>query len=140
MDDKFYVPFETAQRLKEAGYPQEVDYAGCVYTLPQGGFYPQLDIDLARRRSEGEPIAAPTYYEALDWFESKGLYIDYGIYSCYNNATKEHKMTYIVHVSIYVPQLHGSKVWYQTKTYDTKEEALNEAILAAIDLLNKQQQ
>lgn len=118
MDNKFYVPQETAEKLKEAGYPVE---------------------QIAHSLLEPWQDAPITYHEAVDWLESKGLYIDYGTYSCYNNVTKEHKMTYIAHVSIYVPHLHGSKDWYQTKTYDSREEALDEAILAAIDILKQKQ-
>lgn len=138
MNDKFYVPFETAKRLKEVGYPQEVDYAGCVYTLPRGGFYSQLDIDLARRRSEGEPIAAPAYCELIDWFESKGLYINYNVFPWHNKD--EHGVYYIAYISTYSTQKWCVNDRYQTHSYPTLAEALDEVIIAAIKLLNKQQQ
>lgn len=75
MKDKFYVPFQIAEMLKDKGYPQDFAHNDALYTLPEGGFYWALDVDLARRRSEGEPILAPTYCDVLDWFEEKGIMI-----------------------------------------------------------------
>ncbi len=116
--DKFFVPFETAKRLKEAGYPQEVDFTGCVYTLPHGRFYSQLDIDIARRCSNGEPIAAPTYHEVLSWLESK----DYN--ACTLPIEKE-----------WVAIVNGEFVSKQR--YASRENALRLAIKFALDDMRK---
>lgn len=75
MKDKFYVPFQIAEMLKEKGYPQDFAHNDALYALPNGEFYWALDVDIARRRSEGEPILAPTYPDVLDWFEEKGIMI-----------------------------------------------------------------
>ena len=61
MNAKFFVPFETAKILKEKGYPQDFAHNDALYTLPNGKFYWTLDVDIARRCSEGEPILTPTY-------------------------------------------------------------------------------
>lgn len=109
MDNKFYVPQETAKRLKEAGYPVKQD----------------------------API---TYHEAVDWLESKGLYIDCCVFLWHGYGTMEYEMRYTAHGFVYLPQIHSIKDGYQTSTYDSREEALDEAIITAIDMLNKQKQ
>lgn len=123
MNEKYFVPFETAQRLKGAGYPQEVDYTGCVYTLPRGWFYPQLDIDLARRRSEGEPIAAPTYHEVLSWLEGKGVVV------CADKVNG-FWCAMLVHTNDY-------DAWEASDIQDSREQALDYGINWALDYLQK---
>lgn len=109
MKDKFYVPFQIAEMLKEKGYPQDFAHNDALYTLPKGGFYWALDVDIARRRSKGEPILAPTYCDVLDWFEEKGIIIE---------STKRWTENYC-----YVWYIDRSPVWnWDHVDYRVKEE------------------
>ena len=123
MKQKFFVPYETAKALKGKGYPQDLDDNDFVYTLPRGGFYPTRDIDLARLRSEGEPIPAPTYHEVLDWLESKGICIHTDV-AFKNNGN---------YWGAEIDSRLATRLF--TDLYPTREEALNAAILKALELI-----
>lgn len=119
MDAKFFVPFDTAQQLKKKGYPNNTEMlydnetgeliSSAAYANPKywiGDKYMYL-------------IAAPTYHEVLDWLEGKGvrIYAEYceqwaGFID--NGETKEVEATAI---------------------YPTREEAINEAIKAALHMI-----
>lgn len=72
MDAKFYVPYETAQLLKEKGYEAETDYyynkeTKSITSLRdlKNEWYP----DSLQKVIDARYIPAPTYHEVLDWLE-----------------------------------------------------------------------
>ena len=79
MDSRFYVSLEAARLLKEKGYDRE-----CVAYYQHGTFYPyaintQRELSITNKNATlayMEQYSAPTKAEAIDWLESKGIYID----------------------------------------------------------------
>ena len=79
MDSRFYVSLEAARLLKEKGYDRE-----CVAYYQHGTFYPyaintQRELSITNKNATPaymEQYSAPTKAEAIDWLESKGIYID----------------------------------------------------------------
>lgn len=67
MDKKFYVSFETARLLKEKGYDEETDYI-----IDNNGH-----MRLVEYREEYD-FYYPTKAEAIDWLDSKEVYIQIG--------------------------------------------------------------
>ena len=122
MKDKFFVPYETAKRLKEKGYPQK----GSSYwrieeeERPRIVDYWLLDEDEDRERGYSH-ISAPTYHEVIDWLEGKGIrvfahyYIDNG------------KWVYVIE--------DFKRLQDNAGFFHTREEALNAAILKALELI-----
>jgi hypothetical protein len=97
MDNKFYVPQETARRLKEAGYPVEQD----------------------------API---TYHEAVDWLENN--WIQFNMYR--DRWTKIY--------SVFINYPNGGLAWKDGKLHSSsREQALNECILEAIEIVKRRQ-
>lgn len=121
MNAKFFVPFETAQRLKEKGYPQDKSDYGY---FDNGDSHPLIVFP-----ADNFDCAAPTYHEVLDWLEEKGIYVT--TLCCLGESDKED--TY--------------KIWWKgfmdipphkeqsTLVYHTREESLNACILAALEML-----
>lgn len=82
MNDKFYVSLEAARLLKEKGYNEECDY--CFY---YDDYNDKWDFDYPHNLFDDEPMhynnetiddemySMPTKAEAIDWLESKGIYI-----------------------------------------------------------------
>ena len=78
MDARFYVPYETAQLLKEKGYEAETDYyysketksITLLHDLKNEWYPDSLQIIIDTRY-----IPAPTYHEVLDWMYAKGYVI-----------------------------------------------------------------
>lgn len=131
MDKKFFVPFDTAQQLRENGYPQEG--ATMYYDTFSGG-----EISLITDREcvscvvEGNDrhplfkrlselyIAAPTYHEVLDWLEEeKEIQV-----SAMNRP-----------FDFWFASVEGKENSYITDNFSTRKEALNEAILKALEML-----
>ncbi len=119
MNSKFYVPFETAKQLKEKGYPQEID------TI-------HFDGRIAHRNLSTEQmailciVAAPTYHEVVDWLDGKGIYLH-----CYSP-------TRVQDIGQYTAGVFNSNTndWGTCKSvYPTREEALNAAILEALEMI-----
>ena len=118
MDSKFFVPFETAKQLKEKGYPQDMDYLydtdGCrkwrhltLYQMDKLNF-----------------VAAPTYHEVVDWLrEQYGLIVCVGfsVARCWTWSVG--RLREILTLGAY-----GEKE-------STREEALNVAILKALEMI-----
>lgn len=129
MDAKFFLPFETAKLLKEKGYPQEgatmyydtfsggetnlITDRECVSCIVDGNVRHPLFNRLSKLY-----IAAPTYHEVLDWLEGKGYPVE-------------------IMLSIECLELK----WFCaaeriiTPNFDTREEAINACILAALKML-----
>lgn len=120
MKQKFFVPYETAQALKAAGYPQdESDY---VY-YQDGDLYPRL-----MSTNEQGFTAAPTYHEVVDWLESKGVLIDC---TCgYDYDTKKEWYRCFV-----IQRERRLEDKYISKVAPTREETLNAAILKALEVV-----
>ncbi len=118
MDSKFFVPFETAKLLKEKEYPQEID------TI-------HFDGRIAHRILSTEQmailciVAAPTYHEVVDWLEGKGIIIE--AFNVYRLETSRIEWKGVV-TDVENDCRHGG--WGLTR-----EEALNAAILKALEMI-----
>lgn len=131
MKDKFYVPFQIAKMLKEKGYPQDFAHNDALYTLPNGGFYLALDVDIARRRSEGEHILAPTYCDVLDWLiENKIAVITVEMCEIMWNIypIDEAGMSWYCNIRL-------NDTILRTDDFDTRWDAINAAILKTLEML-----
>lgn len=133
MDAKFFVPFETAKQLKEKGYNEKISYAyNKERRIVRAGVIDcnNTDWDNLRKVQSSYPprldyIAAPTYHEVVDWLYEKKICI-----TCHPAYS-------------YEGQYNGFQ--YEMQTYDeddypddiyrTREEALNAAILKALEML-----
>lgn len=116
MDAKFLVPFETARQLKEKGYD-----VNCYNYYTQNGelycgVFP-MNNNLVRIGC----CTAPTYHEVLDWLQEKGkiIFAEYRVYENYWAG--------------FIRGING-EMEYLTE-FPTREEALNEGILAALKKL-----
>lgn len=131
MDEKFFVPYQTAKLLKEKGYDIKVSF----YYTTDGVIKSHAAFD--REALDGDPcllnysnsdlqkwyrkenyISAPTYHEVLDWLEKKGYPIEI---ACLRNFDG-YDIMWVCGCDIYVSGI-----------YPTREEAFNDVI---IDLLN----
>ena len=131
MKDKFYVPFQIAKMLKEKGYPQDFAHNDALYTLPNGEFYWALDVDIARRRSEGEPILAPTYCDVLDWLiDNKIAVITVEMCEIMWNIypIDEAGMSWYCNVRL-------NDTILRTDEFDTRWDAIHAAILKTLEML-----
>lgn len=123
MNTKFFVPYETAKRLKEKGYPQK----GSSYwrieeeEKPRIVDYWLLDEDEDRERGYSH-ISAPTYHEVVDWLDGKGQ-------SVVVDIDKEGWFAYIYNKN--TSRISAVKGCY----FSTREEALNAAILKVLELI-----
>lgn len=134
MDAKFFVPFETAKLLKKKGYNEKISYA---YNkerriIVRAGVIDcnNTDWDNLRKVQSSYPsgldyIAAPTYHEVVDWLYGKKICITchpaYCYYGQYNGFQYE-MQTY-------------DEDDYPDDVYCTREDALNAAILKALEML-----
>ena len=129
MNAKFFVPFETVKLLKKKGYPQaENDW----YYEPAGEMLINEGVaELLRHRAGDNAdgiVAAPTYHEVEDWLEGKDIYIDV----CRTDNTLL-ESGYRWHCYIWE---RDTDDWCTvTIEYPTREEAINEAILKALEML-----
>lgn len=131
MNGKFFVPFDTARQLREKGYPQEratmyydtfsggtislITDRECVSCVVEGNYRHPL----FKRLSELY-IAAPTYHEVVDWLEGRKV----RIYAEYCNGW-------------WYGFIDNSETMEieATVRYQTREEALNEGILKALEMI-----
>ncbi len=131
MDAKFFVKYQTARQLREKGYPQKSatmyydTFSGgeislitdreCVSCVVEGNDRHQL----FKRLSELY-IAAPTYHEVVDWLEVRKV----RIYAEYCNGW-------------WYGFIDNSETMEieATVRYQTREEALNEGILKALEIV-----
>ena len=131
MNSKFFVPFETAKQLKEKGYPQE--FADWYYHESADELAFVSSRYVPERVVTGKPTelgvwytAAPTYHEVVDWLEGKGIYLH-----CYSP-------TRVQDIGQYTAGVFNSSTndWGGCKSvYPTREEALNAAILKALEMI-----
>lgn len=120
MDAKYFVPFKTAQLLKEKGYPQDKSDYGY---FDNGDSHPIIMFP-----ADNFDCAAPTYHEVVDWLEDKDIYIDV----CRTDNTLL-ESGYRWHCYIWE---RDTDDWCTvTIEYPTREEAINEGILKALEML-----
>ena len=123
MNAKYFVPFETAKKLKEKGYPQE--FADWYYHESADELAFVHNRYVPERVVTGKPtelgiwyIAAPTYHEVVDWLEGKGIMI----------GTGKARGKWYCSIDSDTDDL-------TTELYPTREEALNAAILVALSMI-----
>lgn len=123
MKQKFLVPYKTAQALKAAGYNEECkDWYDDNGVLWSNNYFEPNNSDLAEMHS-----AAPTYHEVVDWLESKDIIVIADLDIGFDEVDVNDKWI--------------SMFWYDNKKkinptdfhYKTREEALNAAILKALE-------
>lgn len=130
MDKKFFVPFETAQQLREKGYPQELAVwyyhkTADEFAFVHSRYVPERVVKGQLTELGVWYTAAPTYHEVLYWLEWKGIYI-----TCYAPMLKP--------VGRYAISVFNSNTndWGLCRgIYPTREEALNAGILAALKMI-----
>lgn len=126
MEEKYFVPFETAKQLKEKGYDEENDYVYADFGAGIGLNYADFELYVFKNRNsditaeDSEKCTAPTYHEVIDWLEGKGITI---VLDCWFDCKKWSCMVRMDGNIVDIP--------YQ----DTREEALNVAILKALEML-----
>lgn len=129
MNDKFYVSYEAARLLKEKGYDRDVrkfyDEDGLL--LEVEGFY-NFEY-LTNEELDNNHVAAPTKAEAIDWLDSKGIYIE--LMFNFEPSIKDHEVLwcYVVYNKI---ERCGYKENY---IFHTRLEAEEAAIIRALELL-----
>lgn len=119
MKSKFLVPFETAKALKEKGYNSLCDY----YYEPDKQLYfgvIRVSNDKLDYKDCGN-CSAPTYHEVVDWLWKKGKFV-FAEYRAYENDWAG-----------FIGEING-EMKYLTE-FPTREEALNEGILKALEML-----
>lgn len=128
MNSKFFVPYATAKMLRANRYPQS---DSDMYYTPNGELKSQADIyaDL----TDNDPmmysyflttyhIAAPTYHEVVDWLEEK--------HNCYISI-----MYFSFRINKWVTTIECGDNTATLNEENTREEALNAAILKALEML-----
>lgn len=120
MNNKFIVPFATARQLREKGY--DVD---CYSYYTQNGKLYHETFTLNNNWIRMGRFLATTYHEVVDWLYEKKICI-----TCHPAYS-------------YEGQYNGFQ--YEMQTYDeddypddiycTREEALNSAIISALEML-----
>lgn len=122
MKSKFHVPFETAKALKEKGYNSLCD---CYYE-PDKELYLGVLVSNMDYEDCGN-FAAPTYHEVVDWLEEKGIYIT----TCIDmlEVCGSGKIKW----ACFIFPFGGKETSIGGK--HTREEALNAAILEALEML-----
>lgn len=127
MDKKFFVPFETAQKLKAVGYPQyDFEQHTDFHVWYQGEIWNVEEVaqECYHDALYGKYISAPTYHEVLDWLENKGqcVIVDVdkeGWFAYFYNKEKN--------------SASAVKGCY----FKLREEALNAAILKALEIIKE---
>lgn len=115
MKSKFHVPFETAKALKEKGYNSLCD---CYY-MPDKELYLGILVSNMDYEDCGN-CSAPTYHEVVDWLEGRKV----RIYAEYCNGW-------------WYGFIDNSETMEieATVRYQTREEAINDGILKALEML-----
>lgn len=121
MNAKFFVPFETAQRLKEKGYPQDKSDYGY---FDNGDSHPIIMFP-----ADNFDCAAPTYHEVLDWLQGKGIRIEVRL--AYHFRKKQWSWCGYV----YIVEDEDYETSQLADWSSTREGALNAAIIKALEML-----
>lgn len=124
MKSKFHVPFETAKALKEKGYNSL-----CIcYYEPDKELYLGILVSNMDYEDCGN-CSAPTYHEVVDWLEGKGIYVT----TFWSLGESDKEDTYKIWWKGFMDiPLHEEQ---STSVYHTREGALNEGILKALEML-----
>ena len=133
MNANFFVPFEMAQKLKEKGYDEKVSF---YYTtdgvlkshvpfdmeawVGDKCFLDYSNSDLQKWHREENFTAVPTYHEVLDWLEGRKV----RIYAEYCNGWWYGFIDNSAAMEVEA-----------TVRYQTREEAIDAAILKALEIL-----
>ena len=122
MNKKFIVPFDTARQLREKGY--DVD---CYSYYTQNGKLYHDTFTLNNKWIRMGRFLAPTYHEVLDWLEEKGIYVT----TCIDmlEVCGSGKIKW----ACFIFPFGGKETSIGGK--HNREEALNEAIKAALEML-----
>lgn len=128
MENKFVVPYETAKLLKDKGYNEKISFAynkdkelirSGSLDLNNTDWERLHDIERIHSRYMYPPrISAPTYHEVIYWLEDQGYLIETMW------ARDESNVVWFCRVA-----------QKNTNIYPTREEALNEAIVYALELM-----
>lgn len=136
MNKKFFVPYKTAQQLKEKGYPQEWsdwyyhENIDKTFMLVSNQEVPQGLLNGRQSEFNFEYInAAPTYHEVVDWLEGKGIRIEVRV--AYRFREKQWSWCGYV----YVVEDEDYETSQLADWCSTREGALNAAILKALETL-----
>lgn len=124
MNSKFFVPFKTAKLLKEKGYNGLCD---CYYE-PDKELYLGILVSNMDYEDCGT-VAAPTYHEVLDWLEEKGIRIE--VRKAYRFREKQWSWCGYV----YIVEDEDYETSQLADWCSTREEAINECILKALEKL-----
>ena len=133
MNAKFFVPFETAKLLKEKGYPQlesEYHYNINGDMVRFSDDYEGYTEDIIMRIAQ-DFYAAPIYLEVLDWLiENKIAVITVEMCEILWNMhpIDEAGMRWYCNVRL-------NDTIVQTDDFDTRWEAINAAILKALEAI-----
>lgn len=121
MNTKYFVPFESAKQLKEKGLSQYRD----MFYNEFGRLCDWSNIGNIDKML-GHFYAAPTYHEVVDWLEEKGMCI-----ICYAPTIRQPNRRY--KASVFIDNTIDWRIC--NTTYPTREEALNAAILKALEMI-----
>ncbi len=121
MDKKFFVPYKTAQQLKEKGYPQDKSDYGY---FDNGDSHPLIMFP-----ADNFDCAAPTYHEVVDWLQEKGIRIEVRV--AYQFREKQWSWCGYV----YVVEDEDYETSQLADWCSTREQALNASILKALEML-----
>lgn len=131
MDNKFYVSLEAARLLKEKGCGRDVNNY-----YDENGFLHYLEYDenynyfqMSNNDLDLDHYAAPTKAEAIDWLESKGIYIE--LMFNFKPSIKDHEVLWCYNVYNKIERL-GYK---ENNIFHTRLEAEETAIIKALELL-----
>ena len=124
MNNKFFVPFETAKALKEKGYPEYADIFYDANFYDANGCF----VNNFSRSNYDAPIvlpviSSPTYHEVLDWLETeKDILVsvdtdEVNSYLC--RAYSRYRSGTLCH----------------SQWTSSREEALNEVIIKTLEML-----
>lgn len=125
MNEKFFVPFTTAQRLKEFGYnePSTMVYNILGELWSMDSTPRRNESNDIRQRVDINHITAPTYHEVLSWLEGKGVVV------C---ADKVNGFWYAM--LVYTDDYDACEA---SDIQHSREQALNYGINCAMDYLQK---
>lgn len=129
---KFHVSYEASMLLREKGYNEVVEsYYDTLGELNEvRSIFKNSVADNSFLHSFGDYYAAPTKAEAIDWLESKGVYVE--IHGIGRELYRRYCYTIFAQETGFGLE---SKYIYQTRL-----EAEEAAIIKALELLNRKEE